>query len=144
MSHDLNKAMLIGTMATDPVIRKAGDKSVCNFRLVTNKWGKDKQTSEYHNVVCWEKLADNVGTFLTRGSRVYVEGRLQTREWVASDGQKKQTTEIVAGDILFLDKPDRPNRSVESVTNMTTADFVNQSMDKSDNVIDIPLDQIPF
>lgn len=152
---DLNRAMLIGTMVTDPVIRKAGDKSVCNFRLVTNSWGKDKQRAEYHNVVCWDKNAENVGTFLTKGSRIYLDGRLQTREWTTADGQKKTTTEIVAGDIIFLDKKDAPARSTDSVVSITrstvgdsvtmsTLDFVNQSMDKSENIMEIDPSSIPF
>lgn len=135
MSQDLNRATIIGTMVTDPVIRKAGDKSVCNFRLVTNYWGKDnQQKAEYINIVCWGKTAENVGTFLTRGSRIYAEGRLQTREWTANDGQKKQTVEIVADPIIFLDKKDAPARSTQSITNLTgdaTEMFVLENMDKN-------------
>lgn len=104
MSLDLNRASLIGTMATDPNIRMAGDKQVCNFRLVTNWRGKDKQTSEFHTVICWDKLAENVGTFMNKGARLFVEGRLQTREWTSADGKVNKTTEIVADQVMFLDK----------------------------------------
>lgn len=117
---DLNRASLIGTMATDPVQRMAGTVPVCNFRISTARWGKDKQMVEYHNVVCWDKLAENISTFLGKGSRIFVEGRLQTREWVAVDGVKKQTTEIVADQVIFLDKKDDPARSIQSVTNMSS------------------------
>jgi single-strand DNA-binding protein len=146
---DLNRASLIGTMATDPNIRMAGDKQVCNFRLVTNWRGKDKQTSEFHTVICWDKLAENVGTFMNKGARLFVEGRLQTREWVTADGQKKATTEIVADQIIFLDKKEYPARSTGQVTNITpkgysVEDFVHESMDKNEPAEELDLKSIPF
>lgn len=160
MSLDLNRASLIGTMATDPVQRMAGTVPVCNFRISTARWGKDKQTVEYHNVVCWDKLAENISTFLGKGSRVFIEGRLQTREWVAVDGVKKQTTEIVADQVIFLDKKDAPARSIQSIIAVggsgaginthqsgppeNVRDFVMESMDKQDNVQEIKLEDIPF
>ena len=143
-------------MATDPVQRMAGTVPVCNFRISTARWGKDKQTLEYHNVVCWDKLAENISTFLGKGSRLFVEGRLQTREWVAVDGVKKQTTEIVADQVIFLDKKDAPARSTQSITNMTsglpfngitTDDLISQGLvvtDKQNNVSEIKLGDIPF
>lgn len=134
---DLNRATLIGTMVSDPTSRMAGSVPVCNFRLVTNSWVKDQQRAEYHNIVCWDKLAERIATFLGKGSRIYVEGRLQTREWTAVDGVKKQTTEIVADQVIFLDKKDSPARSIQSVTNMTgdaTEAFVLENMEKSQRV----------
>lgn len=155
--QDLNRACLIGTMATDPVQRMAGSTAVCNFRLATHRWDKNKtQISEFHSIVCWEKLAENISTFLTKGSRIYVEGRLQTREWVGNDGKNNRTTEIVAENVIFLDKKDSPARSTQSVTNMSsipqesvtgtnaTEAFVMESMDKQDNVQEIKLEDIPF
>jgi len=125
--------MLIGNITQDPSLRMAGDKAVCNFRIATNYKKKDITSVEYHNIVCWDKTAENVGTFLTRGSKVFVEGRLQTREWPAVDGVKKQTTEIIADQVIFLDKKDSPARSTQSVTNMTgdaTEAFVLENMEK--------------
>lgn len=155
MSLDLNRATLIGTMATDPELRMAGTKPVCNFRLAVNRYSKDGNKAEYINIVCWDKLAENISTYLTRGSRIYAEGRLQTREWEAKDGEKKTTTEIVASDIIFLDKKDNPARSIQSITNMTVNEnsvmgtnatelFVMESMDKQNNVQEIKLSDIPF
>lgn len=152
---DLNRAMLIGNITQDPSLRMAGDKAVCNFRIATNYKKKDVTNVEYHNIVCWDKTAENIGTFLTRGSKVFVEGRLQTREWTAADGVKKQTTEIVADQVIFLDKKDYPARSIQSITNMivnensvtgtnATEAFVMESMDKQDNVQEIKLSDIPF
>ena len=129
--------MLIGNITQDPSLRMAGDKAVCNFRIATNYKKKDVTNVEYHNIVCWDKTAENIGTFLTRGSKVFVEGRLQTREWTAADGVKKQTTEIVADQVIFLDKKDSPARSTQSITNMTgdaTEAFVLENMEKSQRV----------
>lgn len=172
MLLDLNRATIIGTMVTDPELRMAGTKPVCNFRLSVNRYTKDGNKAEYINVVCWDKLAENISTYLTKGSRLYAEGRLQTREWTANDGQKKTTTEIVASDILFLDKKDAPARSIQSISSITnvpglavtsgtpsadgsnyelvyktplnTESFVLESMDKQDNVQEIKLSDIPF
>lgn len=138
-------------MATDPYVRMAGNKAVCNFRLVTNRIGNDGDVADYHNIVVWDKLAENVGTYLQRGFKLYVEGRMQTREWVANDGQKKTTAEIVADKIEYFDTPSYKPQSITRTTTipeksvtMTTADFVNQSMDKQDNVQEIKLSDIPF
>lgn len=142
---DLNRATLIGTMVSDPTSRMAGSVPVCNFRLVTNSWVKDQQRAEYHNIVCWDKLAERIATFLGKGSRIYVEGRLQTREWVTADNQKRTTTELVADQIIFLDKKDSPARSAAQVTNINATEaFVMESMDKQDNVQEIKLEDVPF
>lgn len=134
MSQDLNRVMLIGTMATDPTQRMSGTTAVCNFRLVTNFGYRDKQKSEFINIVVWDKLAERVGTFLSKGARIYLDGRLQTREWIAVDGVKKQTVEVVADQIIFLDKKDAPARSTQSITNLTgdaTEMFVLENMEKN-------------
>lgn len=102
MSQDLNRATIIGTMVTDPELHMARNKPVCNFRIVVNRYTKDGNKAEYINVTCWDKLAENISTYLSKGSRLYAEGRLQTREWTANDGQKKTTTEIVADKVDFL------------------------------------------
>lgn len=153
--NDLNRATIIGTMATDPELRMAGTKPVCNFRLAVNRYTKEGNKAEYINVVCWDKLAENISTYLSKGSRIYAEGRLQTREWDAKDGQKKTTTEIVASEVIFLDKKDDPARSTQSITNMSslpsdsvtgtnaTELFVMESMDKG-SADEIKLEDIPF
>lgn len=132
---DLNRAMLIGNITQDPNLNMTKDnKAVCNFRIATNYKKKDITNVEYHNIVCWDKTAENVGTFLTRGSKVFVEGRLQTREWPSADGKINKTTEIIADQVIFLDKKDFPARSTQSITNMTgdaTEAFVLENMDKN-------------
>lgn len=107
---DLNKAMLIGNITRDPEIRQtAGGIPVASFSVATNlSWkdanGQKQDRAEFHNIIAWRSLADIAGRFLKKGSKVFVEGRLQTRSWVGNDGQKRYTTEIVAENIIMLDR----------------------------------------
>lgn len=97
----INKVILVGNLGKDPELKTTqGGKSVATFSLATS-FGADKVT-EWHNIVVWEKLADNVARFLHKGSKVFVEGRLQTRSY-EKDGVKRYMTEIVANDVKFLD-----------------------------------------
>lgn len=106
---DLNKAMIIGRLTRDPEVRTTPQGTqVASFGVATNlNWtnaGGEKQDKvEYHNVVAWQKLADICGQYLKKGSKVYIEGRLETRSWDAQDGSKKSRTEIVARDMIMLD-----------------------------------------
>lgn len=106
---DLNKVMIIGNMTRDPETRTtSGGQTVCTFSLATNlRWtdaaGQKQVRPEYHNIVAWRKLADLCGQYLTRGRKVYIEGRLQTREWTGQDGILRRRTEIVADQMIILD-----------------------------------------
>lgn len=108
----LNKVMLIGNMGGDPELRYTPDGvPVCNFNLATNKRYKKKDgtqvdDTEWHRIVVWQSQAENVNKYTKKGSRVYVEGELQTREWEDNDGNKRWTTEVVARIVQFLDKKD--------------------------------------
>ncbi|HYM65586.1 MAG TPA: single-stranded DNA-binding protein, partial [Candidatus Sulfotelmatobacter sp.] len=82
--------------------------AVCSFSIATNRsWttdtGEKKDEVEFHRIVAWNKLAELCSQFLTKGRKVFVEGRLQTRQWNAQDGTQKQTTEIVISDMILLD-----------------------------------------
>ncbi|MBI4082444.1 MAG: single-stranded DNA-binding protein [Candidatus Lambdaproteobacteria bacterium] len=106
----LNKAMLIGNLGRDPEIRytKSGE-AVANFTLATSDVWRDKagakqEKTEWHNIVAFGKLADLVQTYLKKGRRVYVEGRLQTRDWVDNQNVKHYRTEVVANNVQFLDR----------------------------------------
>jgi single-strand DNA-binding protein len=98
----LNKVMLIGNLGKDPEMRMAGENPVANFTLATAM--KDK--TEWHRIVAWGKTAELCGQYLSKGRQVYIEGRIQTREWVDKEGAKKFTTEVVASNIVFLGKKD--------------------------------------
>lgn len=106
----VNKAILIGNLGADPEVRyMPSGGAVTTVSLATSDTWKDKQTgeakerTEWHRVVFFNRLAEIVGEYLRKGSKVYVEGRIQTRKWQGQDGQDRYTTEIVAGEMQMLD-----------------------------------------
>ncbi len=106
----LNKATLIGNLGKDPELRyTSSGVPVASFSLATNEsWkdqeGKIQERTEWHNIVAWQKLAEICGEWLKKGSKVYIEGRIQTRSWDDKNtGQKRYMTEIVAQDMIMLD-----------------------------------------
>lgn len=112
MALSLNKALIIGNCTRDPEVRTVpSGQSVASFGVATNRRWKDRQTgdmkeqAEFHNVVAWGRLAEISGQYLKKGGRVYVEGRLQTRSWDDQTGAKKQRTEVIAEQIILLDRP---------------------------------------
>ena len=106
---NLNKAMIIGNLTRDPEIKVTPQgQNVANFSVATNlRWtdasGQRQEKVEYHNVVVWRKLAETCAQYLRKGSKVYIEGRLQTRDWEGQDGVKRYRTEIVAESMIMLD-----------------------------------------
>ncbi len=105
----LNKVMIIGNLGADPELRQiSGGSSVCEMRMATNESWFDKQSkerkerTEWHRVIAWGPLGESCSKYLSRGSKAYVEGRLQTREWADKEGNKRYTTEIVASNVQFL------------------------------------------
>ncbi|MBP9747436.1 single-stranded DNA-binding protein [Patescibacteria group bacterium] len=107
---DLNRAQLIGNVTRDPESRATpSGQNVCSFSIATNsQWtdaqGQKQTRAEYHNIVAWGKLADICSQYLAKGRKVYVEGRLQTREYTTQDGQKRSRTEITAENMIILDR----------------------------------------
>ena len=107
--RSLNKAQLIGNLTRDPELRYTPQgTAVCTFGLATNRqWttdtGEKKEEADFHRIVAWNKLAELCAQLLTKGRKVYIEGRLQTRNWTAQDGTQRQTTEIVVSDMILLD-----------------------------------------
>ncbi len=106
---DLNKALVIGRLTRDPELRTTPQGAqVCSFSIATNfvyksQSGDKVEQVEYHNIVAWRKLGEIAAQYLKKGSRVYVEGRIQTRSWDGTDGQKKNRTEIVIDNMIMLD-----------------------------------------
>lgn len=110
MARGVNKAILIGNLGADPEVRYTpGGSAVANIRVATTHGWRDKQSgerqeqTEWHRVVLFGRLAEIGGEYLRKGSKVYIEGRLQTRKWQGQDGQDRYTTEIVANDLQMLD-----------------------------------------
>lgn len=103
----INKVILIGNLGADPEVRYTQNgTAVANFRLATTetwtKEGKKEEQTEWHRVVAFARLGEICGEYLSKGSRVYVEGRLQTRKWEDRDGNARYTTEIVAREMKML------------------------------------------
>lgn len=107
---NLNKAMIIGNLTRDPELRNTpSGVPVASFSVATNQvWndqnGQKQERVEFHNVVAWRKLAEICGQYLRKGSKVYIEGRLQTRDWVGQDGVKRYRTEIIINNMIMLDR----------------------------------------
>ncbi len=106
---DLNKVMLIGRLTRDPEVRTIpSGQTVATFSIATNRqWtdqsGQKQEKVEFHNIVAWRKLAEIIQQYVKKGSRLYIEGFLQTRSWDDPQGVKKYRTEIVANNMIMLD-----------------------------------------
>lgn len=104
----INKAILIGNLGSDPEVRYTqSGTAVANFNIATSeRWkgqdGEMQEHTEWHRIVVWSKLAEICGEYLSKGSKVYIEGRIQTRQWDDKDGNKRYTTEIVAREMKML------------------------------------------
>ena len=104
----INKAILIGNLGADPELRYTQSGTpVASFRIATTERWKDKdgnqqEQTEWHNIVAWSRLAEICGEYLNKGSRVYIEGKLQTRKWQDQKGNDRYTTEIVAREMKML------------------------------------------
>lgn len=106
----LNRAQIIGNLTRDPELRQIpGGQTVASFSVATNfTWtdqsGQKQDKAEFHNIVAWRKLAEICGKYLKKGTKVFVEGRIQTRDWEGEDGVKRYRTEITADNMIILDK----------------------------------------
>ena len=139
----INKVILVGNLGQDPEVKyTAGGAAVTTLSLATSEsWkdkdsGQDQERTEWHRVVLWRRLAEIAGEYLKKGSKVYIEGQLQTRKW-EQDGQTRYTTEVIGRDMQFLDS--RGGSQDNSYNDM------NQDMESQD-VPDsgITDDDIPF
>lgn len=144
---NLNRAMIIGNLTRDPESRTTpSGQSVCNFSVATSsQWtdsqGQKQERTEYHPIVAWGKLADICQQYLAKGRKVYVEGRLQTREWEAQDGAKKQRTEIVAENMIILD---RAGGAAAAPAGQTPAPASPSKIDQGVGDQEIRVEDIPF
>ena len=141
----INKVILVGNLGQDPEVKyTAGGAAVTTLSLATSESWKDKDTgsdqekTEWHRVVLWRRLAEIAGEYLKKGSKVYIEGQLQTRKW-EQDGQTRYTTEVVGRDMQFLDSKG------SSSSDSSSYEDINQDM-SSQNLPDsgITDDDIPF
>lgn len=152
--YSLNRATLIGNLTREPEMRQTpSGQAVCSFSVATNRsWtdnnGQKQDATEFHNVVAWGRLADICGQYLTKGKKVYIEGRLQTRDWEGQDGVKRYRTEVVAENMIMLDaKGGAPTGG--SFSSSGTGGFVppqpKMQDDPSVNAdMEIRMEEIPF
>lgn len=145
----LNRATIIGNLTRDPELRTTPNgQNVCNFGVATSsQWtdasGQKQERVEYHSIVAWGRLADICAQYLVKGKKVFVEGRLQTREWEAQDGAKRTRTEIVAENMIMLDRgPGSGQASGPSVS--LSEPTVVPTTDKGMGDQEIRLEDIPF
>ena len=141
-----NKVILIGNLTKDPEIKAipSGDK-VCTFSMATNETYKDKngvrqEKVEYHNVVVWGRTAENVATYMKKGSQIYVEGKLQTRSWEDQATQKKMyRTEILAVQVQF-----GSNKNTPSTQSTAKVESNNNGVENTEEIdtIEYPEEQI--
>ena len=141
----INKVIIVGNLGQDPEIKyTAGGAAVTTLSIATSdSWkdkdsGMDQERTEWHRVVLWRRLAEIAGEYLKKGSKVYIEGQLQTRKW-EQEGQTRYTTEIKARDMQFLDSRGSSNTS----STQKSSEMNDQSAaDVPDSAIDD--DDIPF
>lgn len=159
----LNKAMIIGNATKDPELRYTPNgKGVCNFSVATNRRYKNasgelQEDTQYHEIVAWGKLAELINQFIKKGNRIFVEGRLQTRQWEAPDGGKRYRTEIIMEQFVpltpkgssdfsnFSSSDNAPSDDIKTkkTDNKTTNEDSNKSS-SPEGSDEIDLDDIPF
>ena len=105
MSNNLNSCNFIGNIVRDPELRPVGQSSVANFTIAVGWKSKDKEGTEWVNVTAWGKLAEIVAQYATKGTKVFVQGRMKTEKYTDKNGIEKQTTKIEADKVEFLSKP---------------------------------------
>lgn len=132
--------MLVGRLGADPELKTLGSgQSVANFNLATSEnWvdrdGQRQEKTEWHRIVVWGKLAEVCRQHLSKGRQVFVEGKLQTRQWEDQQGQKRYTTEIVASNVQFLGAPGERSAS-QNMSSSSAADFSPEpSFDSSEEI----------
>jgi single-strand DNA-binding protein len=147
---NLNRAMLIGNSTRDAELRTTPNgRSVASFAVATNRRyqdasGERKDEVQFHEIVAWGKLAEIAGQIIKKGTKVYVEGRLQTRSWEGQDGAKRERTEIIADNIIAL-SPKSENAGYEpSVSSSEPSEEKAPAKEEKDDDGEINLDDIPF
>lgn len=108
---DLNRATILGRLTRDPEVkttpsgRSVANMTVATGRVWTDQSGNKQERSEFHNCVLWGRIAEIAGQYLSKGRRVYIEGRIETRDWTGQDGVKRYRTEIIVDNMIMLDGP---------------------------------------
>lgn len=145
---DLNKVQLIGNITQDIELKQTpSGQNVCSFSLATNRnWvdgsGIKQEVAEFHSIVLWGKLAEIAGQYLHKGKKIYIEWRLQTRNWEAQDGTKRYKTEIVGENMIMLDGARSSDTSNSYQSSESSTGAVKKSQPKQEE--EISIEDIPF
>ena len=148
---NLNKAMIIGNVTRDPELKSTpSGQNVASFSVATNLvWtdqsGTQQKKVEFHNIIAWRKLAEICSKYLKKGSKVYIEGRLQTTDWTGNDGVKRYRTEIVADNMIMLDSkggPSSPQQAYPASGSRQNEEVIEIPEEPADD--EIRVENIPF
>ncbi len=155
MAMSLNQAQIIGNLTKEPDVRQTPNGStVATFTVATNYTWKDsngqkQEKAEFHNVVAWGKLAEICQNYLNKGQKVYIQGRLQTRDWEAEDGSRRYKTEIIADNMIMLSSSSQSssqgsynNQQQEPAKAAVAPDSGNADFSNNDD--EISIDDLPF
>jgi single-strand DNA-binding protein len=135
----VNKVILVGRLGRDPEVRYTpSGTAVANFSIATseqwnNKDGEKQERTEWHKIVAWRRLGEICGEYLHKGSQIYIEGRLQTRDWEDRDGNKRYTTEVIAQNMQMLGSADKGGKAETTDERFPV-----------EEPITVPEDDIPF
>ena len=149
----VNKVILVGHLGRDPELRYTQNgQAVANFSLATSESyskrdGEREERTEWHRIVAWGRLAEICGEYLSKGRQIYIEGRIQTREWEDREGEKRRTTEIVAREMQMLGRRGEINTSYDdsgTSASDTSASSTTPSSTAADPGTPPPDDDIPF
>jgi len=139
MAGGVNKVILIGNLGRDPEVRStASGIAQATFSIATSeRWddkdsGEKRERTEWHKIVAWRRLAEICGSYLKKGSQVYIEGKLQTRKWTDQDNNERYTTEIIAQNLQILGSPSQQGGGYS------------QNFSLPEEPSDVPDDDIPF
>ena len=147
MARSLNKVILIGNLTRDVDLRYTPQSTpVAAFGLATNRQWKVndqvKEATEFHNIIAWNKLGELCSQLLVKGSRVYVEGRIQNRDWVDQSNVKHYRTEIVIDEMIYLGGKSKSGAPLEDVAGSGHADALPASSGASDDLADLNIDDV--
>ena len=143
---DLNRACILGRLTRDPEVKTTPTgQNVASIGVATNRvWtdnnGVKQERVEYHNCVLWGKLAEIAGNYLGKGRKVYLEGRIETRDWTGQDGVKRYRTEIVVDNLIMLDSAQQNNFNQDKEKDLSSEEPKNNK--KSED--EIKVEDIPF
>lgn len=151
MPRSVNKVILLGRLGKDPELKYTpSGQAVTKFSLATSDRWKDKNSGEFqertewHNIVCWSKLAETASQYLTKGSSVYLEGRIQTRSWDDKDGKKHYMTEVIVSEMVMTGGRNEPRAASHAAAGGGSGASEEPEPRYSGPATEITDDDIPF